>query len=142
MRIGLFIIVIMSVTGCSIIGVFADSTSNSLSLSLPNTGGNYQSDSFRAGELNCSMALGSATNLEFGLTSIIQGDTLNNTRKTGDIGVFATLTIPLGRRNKGSRLDCNRLYEIELKKKHLEVMRLQQEIDRLRELGSELSFEN
>ena len=120
----------------------ADSTSNSLSLSLPNTGGNYQSDSFRAGELDCSMALGSATNIEFGITSIIQGGTAENSRKTGDIGLYSKITIPLGRRNKGSRLDCNRLYEIELKKKHLEVMKLQQEIDRLRELGNDLSFEN
>ena len=142
MRIGLFIIVIMSVTGCSIIGVFADSTSNSLSLSLPNTGGNYQSDSFRAGELDCSMALGSATNLEFGLTSIIQGGTAQNSGKTGDIGVYSKITIPLGRRNKGSRLDCNRLYEIELKLKQLELTRLKQEIDRLRELGNDLSFED
>ena len=142
MKVWLFIIVVMSVTSCSIVSVFADSTSNSLSLSLPNTGGNYQSDSFRAGELDCSMALGSATNLEFGLTSIIQGGTAQNSGKTGDIGVYSKITIPLGRRNKGSRLDCNRLYEIELKKKQLEVMKLQQEIDKLRELGSSLSFEN
>ena len=121
--------------------VHADSTSNSLSLSLPNSGTNYQSDSFRAGELDCTMALGSATNLQVGVTSIIQGGTIENSRKTGDIVVFATLTIPLGRRNKGSRLDCNRLYEIHLKLKQLELTRLQQEIDRLRELGSDLAFE-
>ena len=142
MKIWLFIIVVISVTGCSVISVFADSTSNSLSLSLPNTGGNYQSDSFRAGELSCTSALGSATNLEFGLTSIIQGGTIQNSGKTGDIGIYSKITIPLGRRNKGSRLDCNRLYEIELKKKQLEVMKLQQEINRLRELGNDLSFEN
>ncbi len=142
MKIWLFIIFFISMTGCSVVSVFADSTSNSLSLSLPNTGGNYQSDSFRAGELDCSMALGSATNIEFGITSIIQGGTAENSGKTGDIGIYSKITIPLGRRNKGSRLDCNRLYEIELKKKHLEVMKLQQEIDKLRELGSSLSFEN
>ena len=139
MKIWLFIIVVMC---CSVTSSFADSTSNSLSLSLPNTGGNYQSDSFRSGELSCTSALGSATNLEFGLTSIIQGGTANNSRKTGDIGLYSKITIPLGRRNKGSRLDCNRLYELELKLKQLELTRLQQEIDRLRELGSDLSFED
>ena len=139
MKIWLFIIVVMC---CSVTSSFADSTSNSLSLSLPNTGGNYQSDSFRAGELSCTSALGSATYLEFGLTSIIQGGTANNSRKTGDIGLYSKITIPLGRRNKGSRLDCNRLYELELKLKQLELTRLQQEIDRLRELGSDLSFED
>ena len=136
MKVWLFIIVVMSATS-----VFADSTSNSLSLSLPNTGGNYQSDSFRAGELDCSMALGSATNLEFGLTSIIQGGTIDSDRRTGDIGIYSRITIPLGKRAK-SRINCNRLYELELKKKQLEVMKLQQEINRLRELGNDLSFEN
>ena len=125
MKIWLFIVFFTFVKVCI---VFADSTSNSLSLSLPHSGGNYQSDSFRAGELDCSMALGSATNLEFGLTSIIQGGTATNSGKTGDIGIYSKITIPLGRRNKGSRIDCNRLYELELKLKQLELTRLQQEI--------------
>ena len=136
MRILLFIIVVMSVTGCSVISVFADSTSNSLSLSLPNSGTNYQSDSFRSGDLDCSNAIGSATNIEFGLTSIIQGGTAENSRKTGDIGIYSKITIPLGKRAK-SRIDCNRLYELELQKKQLEVMKLKQEINKLRELAFE-----
>ena len=136
MRILLFIIVVMSVTGCSVISVFADSTSNSLSLSLPNSGTNYQSDSFRSGDLDCSNAIGSATNIEFGLTSIIQGGTIENSGKTGDIGIYSKITIPLGKRAK-SRIDCNRLYELELQKKQLEVMKLQQEINKLRELAFE-----
>ena len=136
MRILLFIIVVMSVTGCSVISVFADSTSNSLSLSLPNSGTNYQSDSFRSGDLDCTNAIGSATNIEFGLTSIIQGGTAENSGKTGDIGIYSKITIPLGKRAK-SRIDCNRLYELELQKKQLEVMKLKQEINKLRELAFE-----
>ena len=115
---------------------FADSTSNSLSLSLPNSGTNYQSDSFRSGDLSCVHAIGSATNIEFGLTSIIQSGTAENSRKTGDIGIYSKITIPLGKRAK-SRIDCNRLYELELQKKQLEVMKLKQEINRLRELAFE-----
>jgi len=115
---------------------YADSTSNSLSLSLPNSGTNYQSDSFRSGDLDCTNAIGSATNIEFGLTSIIQGGTAENSRKTGDIGIYSKITIPLGKRAK-SRIDCNRLYELELQKKQLEVMKLKQEINKLRELAFE-----
>ena len=115
---------------------FADSTSNSLSLSLPNSGTNYQSDSLRSGDLDCTNAIGSATNIEFGLTSIIQGGTAENSRKTGDIGIYSKITIPLGKRAK-SRIDCNRLYELELQKKQLEVMKLKQEINKLRELAFE-----
>ena len=115
---------------------FADSTSNSLSLSLPNSGTNYQSDSFRSGDLDCSNAIGSATNIEFGLTSIIQGGTAENSGRTGDIGIYSKITIPLGKRAK-SRIDCNRLYELELQKKQLEVMKLKQEINKLRELAFE-----
>ena len=119
-------------------GSYADSTSNSLSLSLPSPGINYQSDTFRAGDLDCSNSIGSATNFSFGLTSIIQGSSLaNEGHRTGDIGLFAQITIPLGKRNK-NRIDCSRLYELELTKKRLEVMRLEQEIKQLRAL----SFEN
>tara|TARA_Y100000385_G_scaffold278071_1_gene325907 strand:+ start:836 stop:1219 length:384 start_codon:yes stop_codon:yes gene_type:complete len=112
---------------------WADSVSNSLNLSLPNASQNFQADKFRAGELDCSNAIGSATNLEFGVTGLIQSDTT----RTGDIGVYSRITIPLGARSK-SRIDCNRLYELELQKKELEVLKLQKEINQLRSL----SFEN
>ena len=135
MKLWLFIIIVMLVTGCSIVSVFADSTSNSLSLSLPNGGSNYQSDSFRAGDLDCSNAIGSATQFEFGVTSIIQGGTISSDR-VGDIGVYSRITIPLGARTK-NRIDCNRLYELELQKKQLEVLKLQQEINQLKNLAFE-----
>jgi len=132
------ILLVVLISGCSIITAFADSTSNSLNLSLPNSSMGYQSDKFRAGELDCSNAIGSATQLEFGVTGLIQGGTIStDNKKTGDIGVYSRIIIPLGKRAK-SRIDCNRLYELELQKKELEVMKLQQEINQLRSL----SFEN
>jgi len=130
----IFFAVLLFFFSCAV--SWADSASNSLSLSLPNSNAGYQSDKFRAGELDCSNSIGSATRLEFGVTGIIQGGTLGNS-KAGDIGVYSRIVIPLGKRVK-SRIDCNRLYELELKKKELEVMKLQQEINRLRSL----SFEN
>ena len=131
------ILLVLLILTCSYTLSWADSTSNSLSLSLPNSSLGYQSDKFRAGELDCSNAIGSATQLEFGVTGLIQGGTLStNGKKTGDIGVYSRIIIPLGKRAK-SRIDCNRLYELELQKKELEVMKLQQEINKLRSLAFE-----
>jgi hypothetical protein len=112
--------------------------SSSLNLSLPSAPGNYQSDKFRAGDLDCSNAIGSATNLEFGVTGIVgrgYTDPLDGyvDQRVGDVGIFARITIPLGQKPK-ARIDCNRLYELELRKKQLEVMRLEQEIQQLRQL--------
>ena len=131
----IFLILLILTSSCTL--SWADSASNSLSLSLPNSSAGYQSDKFRAGELDCSNAIGSATQLEFGVTGIIQGGNSTNSSKTGDIGIYSRIVIPLGKRVK-SRIDCNRLYELELQKKELEVMKLQQEINQLRSL----SFEN
>lgn len=128
---------------CSL--VYATSSwadSNSLSLAIPGGAGNYQSDKFRAGELDCSHAIGSATNLEVGVTGLInkgEYDAMNNyynNTRTGDVGVFARITIPLGKKNK-NRIDCNRLYELELRTKQLEVMKLEQEIKQLKALQFE-----
>lgn len=126
-----------------LIGSAAAADSSSLNLAMPSASGNYQSDKFRAGELDCSNAIGSATNLEVGVTGLIANgtyDSMNNYvdgPKVGDVGVYARITIPLGHRVK-SRVDCNRLYELELQKKQLEVLKLQQEVDQLKNL----QFEN
>lgn len=119
-------------------GSYADTSS--LNLALPNVPMNYQSDKFRAGELDCSNAIGSATQMEFGVTGIIDNNSYGSgflDDRGGDVGVYARIVIPLGRTVK-SRIDCNRLYELELRKKQLEVMKLEQEIQQLREL----QFEN
>jgi hypothetical protein len=112
--------------------------SSSLNLSLPSAPGSYQSDRFKAGDLDCSNAIGSATNLEFGVTGIIgrgYTDPLSGyvDSRVGDVGVFARIIIPLGQKPK-ARIDCNELYLLELRKKQLEVMRLEQEIQQLRQL--------
>jgi hypothetical protein len=129
---------IFLVTGSA---VFAESSS--LNLALPSVPQNYQSDKFRAGELDCSNAIGSATNLEFGVTGLIRDDDpYNNNRdplynsNSSDVGVYARITIPLGKKAK-SRIDCNQLYELELKKKRLEVLKLENEIRQLKKLQFE-----
>jgi len=129
---------------CTLIWVSASfAESNSLNFALPGAPLNYQSDKFRAGDLDCSNAIGSATTLEFGVTGLISNghyDAMNNyfnETRTGDIGVYSRIVIPLGAKTK-NRIDCNRLYELELKKKELEVMKLEKELKQLREL----QFEN
>ena len=124
----------------SLIGTSVYADTSSLNLALPNVQSNYQSDKFRAGELDCSNAIGSATQMEFGVTGIIENDnfgSFNDTSRAGDVGVYARIVIPLGKIAR-NRIDCNRLYELELRKKQLEVMKLEQEIQQLREL----QFEN
>ena len=103
---------------------------------------NFANDKFRAGDLDCSNAIGGATNFEFGVTGIIDnhvgifGDRDSSTgSSTKDIGVYARVTIPLDKPKE--RINCNTLYQLELKKKRLEVMKLEEELKRLRELAGE-----
>lgn len=120
---------------------YADTSS--LNLAIPSAPQNYQSDKFRAGELDCSNAIGSATQMEFGVTGIIENggyDQMNtyiNDRRAGDVGVYARIVIPLGKIAR-NRIDCNKLFELELRRKQLEVMKLEQEVQQLRQL----QFEN
>jgi hypothetical protein len=117
---------------------FAD-TSSSLNLAIPNAQQSYQSDSFDAGELRCSNAIGSATQLEYGVTGVInQGSNTDPSQGAiRDVGVYARITIPLGKVAK-NRIDCNRLYELELQMKQLELQKLQQELEQLKTLQLEL----
>jgi len=113
---------------------------NSLNLQLPGAAQSYQSDSFRSGELDCSNAIGSATNLEFGVTGIIERDEYDlNGINQGDgrnVGVYARITIPLGKRPR-NRINCDDLFQLELQRKRLEVMRLEEELRQLRSLQFE-----
>jgi hypothetical protein len=113
-------------------------TGSSMNLAIPNTQPSYQSDSFDAGELRCSNAIGSATQLEYGVTGIInQGTSYDPDQPAiGDIGVYARIIIPLGKTAK-NRIDCNKLYELELQKKRLELEKLQQELEQLKSLQFE-----
>ena len=115
---------------------------DSLNLQLPSAPGNYQADKFKSGQMDCSNAIGSATTLEFGVTGLIDGgryDAMNdwiNNKEVGSIGVYSRIVIPLGAKPK-KRIDCNRLYELELQKKSLELEQLRKEIQSLKELKFE-----
>lgn len=126
---------------------FADSSS--LNLSLPSSPQSFQTDRVRAGDLECSAAIGSSTNVEFGVVGLLNQSDPTYSLAAGDpympynydnfmrdIGVYGKITIPLGAPKE--RLNCNTLYQLELKKKRLEVMKLEQEIQQLKAL----KFEN
>jgi hypothetical protein len=112
----------------------------SLNLSLPGSYSSYQSDSFRANGLDCSMAIGSSTNVEFGVVGVINRDTTTITTAQTDpgrnVGVYGRITIPIGAPKE--RLDCNELYQLELRKKRIEIQKLERELQNLKNL----KFEN
>ena len=115
--------------------------SSSLALSLPNPPMNYQSDSFSTGSLRCSNAVGGGVNLEYGVTGVLSG--LNTMSKGKDIGVYARIVIPLDKPK--ARINCNDLYQIELTQRRLEVQKLRDELEALKNLqsvGGDMEFEN
>jgi hypothetical protein len=118
---------------------------SSLNLALPTSPQSFQTDRFRAGDMDCSSAIGSATNIEFGVVGVInegnqfaqqllgQGPIYNDAK---DIGVYGKITIPIG--GPKERINCNVLYELELERRRLEIAKLKQEVEALRSL----KFEN
>lgn len=46
--------------------------SSSINMAIPQTSPNFQTDRIRAGDLECSMAIGSSTNVEFGVVGIMR----------------------------------------------------------------------
>jgi hypothetical protein len=112
--------------------------SSSLNLQLPNAGSSYGTDKIRAGDFECSAAIGGATNFEIGATGIVNNAVSpfssenpdNPTSK--DIGLYARIVIPLDAPRE--RVNCNTLYQLELERRRLEVMKLQQELENLKRL--------
>ena len=115
--------------------------SSSLALTLPSPPMNYQSDSFSTGNMRCSNAVGGGVNLEYGLTGVLSG--LNTMNKGKDIGVYARIVIPLDKPK--ARINCDDLYQIELAQRRLEIQKLRDELEQLKNLqraGGEMEFEN
>ena len=122
--------------------------SQSLNMNLPNTPQSYQQDRIRAGDLECSMAIGSSTHVEFGVVGILDEDDPTYNLANGDpysnynydnfmrdVGVYGKIVIPIGAPKE--RLNCNALYQLELRKKRLEVEKLEAEIANLRRMQFE-----
>jgi len=120
--------------------------SSGINLQLPSAPSIYGQDSFRAGDLDCKNAIGGATNFEFGITGIVDnsvglfGSEDPNNPTTKDIGLYARMIIPLD--GPAERINCNTLYRLELQKKNLEVLVLEQQLENLKKLQTNQDFEN
>ena len=116
----------------------------SLNLALPSSPSTYGQDSIRAGNLDCKNAIGGATQLEFGVTGIVNNASVlgsnSDMGSTKDVGVYARIIIPLDKPKE--RINCNSLYQLELRIKRLEVLKLQQELDALKRMNSQNNFLN
>jgi len=110
----------------------------SVNLALPQSPSSYQSDRFRIGDKDCSNAIGSSTNLEFGVVGLLDqpGYDIVGQQSFNDynrnVGVYARITIPLDAPEE--RINCNTLYQLALER----VQRLKAELANLRAL----QFEN
>ena len=122
-----------------VISSSAMAENSALSLSLPNPPMNYQSDSFSTGNMRCSNAVGGGINLEYGVTGVISG--LDTNSRGRDIGVYARIVIPLDKPK--ARINCDDLYQIELAQRRLEIQKLRDEIEALKNLQNvEMEFED
>ena len=121
---------------------------SSLNLAIPQSPQSFQQDRVRAGDIECTAAIGSSTNVEFGVVGILnQNNPFENQfmvdpatgqysdRFVRDVGVYGRITLPIGAPKE--RLNCNLLYKLELERRKLEVMKLRQEIAQLRKLQFE-----
>jgi hypothetical protein len=118
---------------------------SSLNLQLPTGPTSYQSDSIRAGDLDCKNAIGGGTNLEFGVTGVLNNvgspyDLNHSFNERRDVGVYARIVIPLDKPKE--RINCNTLYQLELQQRRLEIQKLQKELENLRALQNDTEFEN
>ena len=113
----------------------------SVNLQMPGSPQSYQSDRFRHGDMDCSNAIGSSTNLEFGVLGLLDDPDptmLQQNYNTGgtSTGVYARIIIPLDKPKE--RINCNTLDQLALERERLEVQRLKQEVANSRAL----QFEN
>ena len=136
---------IMTLALAVVLPSMAIADSSSIGLNLPGSSAAYGQDSIRAGDLDCKNSIGGATNLEFGVTGIIDNydspfGGSSGIDPTKNVGVYARIVIPLDKPKE--RINCNSLYQLELRKKRLEVLKLQQELEALRRLNAQDGFEN
>lgn len=139
-----YLIMLLSVISAN---AFADNSS--LNLNIPTSPQNFASDQFRAGDMDCRQAIGSSTNVEFGVVGVLnQNDPFqsniglpneyqyrNNNDFVKDIGVYARITIPIG--GPSQRINCASFFKLEMERRNLEILKLRQEINNLKQLQFE-----
>jgi len=123
----------------------ADSTS--MSLSLPSASSSNGQDSVKMEQMQCSNSISGGTLFEMGITGVVNNvvapiigkEDLNNPQ-TKDLGLYARLIIPIDA--VAERVNCNSLYQLMLQKQRLEMTKLRQEINLLKNMQNSTTFEN
>ena len=117
--------------------VLADSSS--INLSIPSASSSSGSDSVKMGSNDCKNSISGATLFEVGMTGIVNnaiapliGKKDPNNPQTKDLALYARITIPLDAPRE--RINCNTLYQLMLQKERLEVEKLRQEIELLKQM--------
>ena len=121
--------------------------STSMSLSLPGSSSSNGTDSVSMDQMKCANSISGGTLFEVGMTGVINNaiaplvgkQDLNNPQSK-DIGLYARIIIPLD--GPAERINCNSLYQLMLQKQRLEMTKLRQEINLLKEMQTNTSFEN
>jgi len=122
-------------------------SSTSLNLQLPSSGSAFGTDSIKAGDLDCSNSVGGSLLFDMGLTGIVNNavapiigkpDPLNP--ETKQLGIYARIVIPLDAPRQ--RIECSKLFNLELQARRLEVEKLRQEIELLKSMQEGEGFDN
>jgi len=121
--------------------------STSMSLSLPGASSSNGTDSVSMDQMKCANSISGGTLFEVGMTGVINnaiapliGKKDPNNPQSKDIGLYARIIIPLD--GPAERINCNSLYQLMLQKQRLEMTKLRQEINLLKEMQNNTSFEN
>tara|TARA_R110002051_G_scaffold322466_1_gene413029 strand:+ start:506 stop:862 length:357 start_codon:yes stop_codon:yes gene_type:complete len=118
-----------------------------MSLSLPGASSSNGTDSVSMDQMKCANSISGGTLFEVGMTGVINnaiaplvGKKDPNNPQSKDIGLYARIIIPLD--GPAERINCNSLYQLMLQKQRLEMTKLRQEINLLKEMQTNTSFEN
>ena len=121
--------------------------STSMSLSLPGSSSSNGNDSVSMDQMKCANSISGGTLFEVGMTGVINnaiapliGKQDPNNPQSKDVGLYARIIIPLD--GPAERINCNSLYQLMLQKQRLEMTKLRQEINLLKEMQTNTSFEN
>ena len=121
--------------------------STSMSLSLPGSSSSNGTDSVSMDQMKCANSISGGTLFEVGMTGVINnaiapliGKQDPNNPQSKDVGLYARIIIPLD--GPAERINCNSLYQLMLQKQRLEMTKLRQEINLLKEMQTNTSFEN
>lgn len=93
---------------------------------LPSSPSVVAEDFLETRDIICKNSIGGATNLEYGITGIQGRNNLES------IAVYARIVIPLD--GPKERMNCNSLFELELRARALQIERLEAEIAGLKGL--------